>query len=259
MKDDDKPGRPGQMQTEVNQRKPRGRLGRDVQSKIGQQLRAMYDGVVSEGVPDRFTEMLRQARRTERDEKKKGSNDAVRPRTAKTRCWRRCRVCAPSRSRCPAMSTGRTISCRRRCCARSPISTRSSPAPTCRPGCSPSCATCSARNTASAGARWRIPTARYAESLKSHPEQSSHLEFKEFRTALAKLPPDQREALILVGASGFSYEEAAAICECAVGTIKSRVNRARTRLADLLSIESAEDFGPDHTTRAILAAGGGRG
>jgi RNA polymerase sigma-70 factor (ECF subfamily) len=41
-----------------------------------------------------------------------------------------------------------------------------------------------------------------------------------------------------------------------VGTIKSRVNRARTRLADLLSIESAEDFGPDQSTRAILAAGG---
>ena len=99
----------------------------------------------------------------------------------------------------------------------------------------------------------------YAESLKSQPEQGSHLEFKEFRTALAKLPPDQREALILVGASGFSYEEAAAICECAVGTIKSRVNRARNRLADLLAIEGAEDFGPDHATRAILAAGGGRG
>ena len=98
----------------------------------------------------------------------------------------------------------------------------------------------------------------YAESLKSQPEQGSHLEFKEFRAALAKLPPDQREALILVGASGFSYEEAAAICECAVGTIKSRVNRARNRLADLLSIEGAEDFGPDHATRAILAAGGGR-
>jgi RNA polymerase sigma-70 factor (ECF subfamily) len=96
----------------------------------------------------------------------------------------------------------------------------------------------------------------YAESLKSHPEQSSRLEFQEFRAALAKLPPDQREALILVGASGFSYEEAASICECAVGTIKSRVNRARTRLADLLSIESAEDFGPDQSTRAIMAAGG---
>jgi len=96
----------------------------------------------------------------------------------------------------------------------------------------------------------------YAESLKSQPEQSSRLEFQEFRAALAKLPPDQREALILVGASGFSYEEAASICDCAVGTIKSRVNRARTRLADLLSIESAEDFGPDQSTRAIMAAGG---
>jgi RNA polymerase sigma-70 factor, ECF subfamily len=96
----------------------------------------------------------------------------------------------------------------------------------------------------------------YADSLKSHPEQNSRLEFKEFRAALDKLPPDQREALILVGASGFSYEEAAAICECAVGTIKSRVNRARTRLADLLAIEGAEDFGPDHTTRAIMSAGG---
>jgi Anti-sigma factor NepR len=60
MTDDDKPGRPGHMQTEINQRKPRGRLGRDVQSKIGQQLRAMYDGVVSEGVPDRFSQMLEQ-------------------------------------------------------------------------------------------------------------------------------------------------------------------------------------------------------
>jgi len=96
----------------------------------------------------------------------------------------------------------------------------------------------------------------YAESLKSHPEQNSRLEFQEFRAALAKLPPDQREALILVGASGFSYEEAAAICECAVGTIKSRVNRARTRLADLRAIEGAEDFGPDQSTRAIMAAGG---
>ena len=96
----------------------------------------------------------------------------------------------------------------------------------------------------------------YAETLKSHPEQHSRVEFQEFRTALAKLPPDQREALILVGASGFSYEEAAAICDCAVGTIKSRVNRARTRLSELLSIEGADDFGPDRTTRAILSAGG---
>jgi RNA polymerase sigma-70 factor (ECF subfamily) len=92
----------------------------------------------------------------------------------------------------------------------------------------------------------------YADTLTSHPEQHGRIEFEEFRKALSQLPPDQREALILVGASGFSYEEAAGICACAVGTIKSRVNRARTRLADLLSIEGAEDFGPDHTTRAVL-------
>jgi RNA polymerase sigma-70 factor (ECF subfamily) len=96
----------------------------------------------------------------------------------------------------------------------------------------------------------------YAETLKSYPEQQGRVEFEEFRQALAKLPPDQREALILVGASGFSYEEAAAICDCAVGTIKSRVNRARNRLASMLAIESADDFGPDQPTRAILSAGG---
>ena len=92
----------------------------------------------------------------------------------------------------------------------------------------------------------------YADSLKSQPEQNSRVEFEEFRGALSKLPSDQREALILVGASGFSYEEAADICGCAVGTIKSRVNRARGRLADLLAIESADDFGPDRATRAVL-------
>jgi hypothetical protein len=71
MKDEQKPTRPGHMQTELNHRKPKGRLGRDVQSKIGQQLRAMYDDVVSEGVPDRFTEMLR--RLDEHKEPKEGA------------------------------------------------------------------------------------------------------------------------------------------------------------------------------------------
>src|SRR5438552_7939010 len=98
----------------------------------------------------------------------------------------------------------------------------------------------------------------HVDSLKSPPEQHSRLEFEEFRVALAKLPSGQREALLLVGASGFSYEEAAAICESAVGTIKSRVNRARTRLAELLSIDSADDFGPDQPTRAIMTASGSR-
>ena len=92
----------------------------------------------------------------------------------------------------------------------------------------------------------------YAKTLKTQPTQGAHLEFEEFRAALDKLPQDQREALILVGASGFSYEEAAQICGCAVGTIKSRVNRARSRLAAILSIESADRFGPDHETRAVV-------
>jgi RNA polymerase sigma-70 factor (ECF subfamily) len=92
----------------------------------------------------------------------------------------------------------------------------------------------------------------YAETLKSQPEQIGRVEFQEFREAMDKLPSDQREALILVGASGFSYEEAAEICGCAVGTIKSRVNRARTRLSQLMSIENMNEFGADDTTRAVL-------
>ena len=56
----------------------------------------------------------------------------------------------------------------------------------------------------------------------------------ELRQGLGMLPPEQREALILVGAGGFAYEEAAAICDCAVGTVKSRVSRARRALQGVL-------------------------
>lgn len=93
---------------------------------------------------------------------------------------------------------------------------------------------------------------KYSERLKVQPEQMSKVEFNELREALTQLPDDQREALVLVGASGFSYEEAAEICGCAVGTIKSRVNRARTRLAELMSVTGTEHFSPDHTTRGLL-------
>jgi RNA polymerase sigma-70 factor, ECF subfamily len=94
----------------------------------------------------------------------------------------------------------------------------------------------------------------YAAGLKCQPEQGAHLDLADFRSALAKLPHDQREALLLVGAQGFSYEEAAHICGCAVGTIKSRVNRARSRLAGLLAVDDVEDLGPDRMTRAALQA-----
>ncbi|WP_312815038.1 sigma-70 family RNA polymerase sigma factor [Brevundimonas sp.] len=56
----------------------------------------------------------------------------------------------------------------------------------------------------------------------------------ELRQALKTLPEEQREALILVGAGGFAYEEAAEICQCAVGTVKSRVSRARKALQTAL-------------------------
>ncbi|MCB1522716.1 MAG: sigma-70 family RNA polymerase sigma factor [Rhodoblastus sp.] len=84
-----------------------------------------------------------------------------------------------------------------------------------------------------------------AARLVSHPEQQGHLDLADFRMALEQLSPDQREALILIGASGFSYEEAAEICGCAVGTVKSRVNRARQRLLHLLALDSADELGPD--------------
>jgi RNA polymerase sigma-70 factor, ECF subfamily len=69
----------------------------------------------------------------------------------------------------------------------------------------------------------------YAETLTSLPEQDSRLEIVEFRDALKLLPSEQRESLILIGASGFSYEEAAQICGCAIGTIKSRVTVQEAR------------------------------
>jgi RNA polymerase sigma-70 factor (ECF subfamily) len=76
----------------------------------------------------------------------------------------------------------------------------------------------------------------YAANLSTHPEHG-HMDLQDFRAALKRLPDDQREALILVGAAGFSYEEAAEISCCAVGTIKSRVNRARNRLSEMLGLE----------------------
>jgi RNA polymerase sigma-70 factor (ECF subfamily) len=80
----------------------------------------------------------------------------------------------------------------------------------------------------------------YAASLTSPPEQEAHVELEEFREALGRLPVEQCEALVLVGASGFSYEQAAEICGCAVGTIKSRVNRAPSKLVEIMSIESVD-------------------
>ena len=66
--------------------------------------------------------------------------------------------------------------------------------------------------------------------------QESHLDLADLRIALAKLPAEQREVLILIGASGVSYEEAAVICGVGTGTIKSRVSRARAKLSELMGL-----------------------
>ena len=92
-----------------------------------------------------------------------------------------------------------------------------------------------------------------AAELSVHPGQQGHLDMEDFRLALNQLPPDQREALVLVGAAGFSYEEAAGISACAVGTIKSRVNRARAKLTEMLGVTTPREFGPDASTEAIVA------
>ncbi len=92
-----------------------------------------------------------------------------------------------------------------------------------------------------------------AGRLAVHGEQLGHMDLQDFKKALETLSDDQKEALILVGAEGFSYEEVAEICGCAVGTIKSRVNRARTRLAEILSVQGASDYGPEFATGAVSA------
>ena len=77
----------------------------------------------------------------------------------------------------------------------------------------------------------------YARGIAVAGDQESHLDLEDFRKALAKLPAKQREVLMIVGASGLSYEDAAEICGVEIGTIKSRLSRARSRLSDLLGLD----------------------
>jgi RNA polymerase sigma-70 factor (ECF subfamily) len=96
------------------------------------------------------------------------------------------------------------------------------------------------------------PEGGWAEKVAVMPEQGSRLDFNDMLEALGKLPFDQREALLLVAAEGLTYEDAARICGTNIGTIKSRINRARTRLAELLKFDANDDLGPDRLVRAAL-------
>lgn len=106
-----------------------------------------------------------------------------------------------------------------------------------------------------------------AERILTAPaDQEEPLHLADLHRALLTLPPERREALLLVGAGGFSYEEAAQICGCAVGTIKSRVGRARATLSKMIEEGSIPPRTVDDASahRAILeeldevAAGNGK-
>ncbi len=83
----------------------------------------------------------------------------------------------------------------------------------------------------------------YSSRVAVPADQDGALDLADLRIALGKLPEEQREVLIMVGATGLSYEEAAVVCGVAVGTVKSRVNRGRNRLAELLGIHRSDDAG----------------
>lgn len=91
----------------------------------------------------------------------------------------------------------------------------------------------------------------FAHNLVEKPAHDGRLQLSDFRAAFATLPVEQREALMLVGAAGFSYSETADMCGVAIGTIKSRLARGRARLAELLKLD---DDGPvEITDRMVMA------
>ncbi|WP_339108920.1 RNA polymerase sigma factor [Thioclava sp. GXIMD4216] len=102
------------------------------------------------------------------------------------------------------------------------------------------------------------PDGVHAAALCERPAHDGRLAMNDFMVAFDKLTPEHREVLILVGASGFSYEEAAETMGVAVGTVKSRANRARARLAEMLKLEEGEDIlsGMDATSLAVMSKSG---
>ncbi|CTQ48089.1 RNA polymerase sigma factor [Jannaschia donghaensis] len=102
------------------------------------------------------------------------------------------------------------------------------------------------------------PDGIMTNSLSVKPDHDGRLNLTDFRKAFETLPDEQREALILVGAAGHSYEDAANICGVAVGTIKSRANRGRAKLTEILALDGDSPMEiTDNATMAVVAGGGG--
>jgi RNA polymerase sigma-70 factor (ECF subfamily) len=96
-------------------------------------------------------------------------------------------------------------------------------------------------------------TGKYAATLTSAASQDWSVALTALQAGLQQLPAEHREALILVGAAGLTYEEAAEICGCALGTVKSRVNRARARLLKIMDAEEVSDtFGSIDTGNTLI-------
>ena len=95
----------------------------------------------------------------------------------------------------------------------------------------------------------------HSAQLATKPDHDGRLQMRDFNVAFDQLNEEQREALTLVGAGGFSYEEAAETCGVAVGTIKSRVNRARARLSELMQLDENSPLEvTDIVTQGVVAS-----
>lgn len=94
-----------------------------------------------------------------------------------------------------------------------------------------------------------------AERVSVLPDQQIHMDVVDFKKAFGVLSDDQKEVLLLVGAEGFSYEEAAEITGAAVGTVKSRVNRARSALTKALGLEAGENFASNSDFVGLVRSG----
>jgi RNA polymerase sigma-70 factor (ECF subfamily) len=90
----------------------------------------------------------------------------------------------------------------------------------------------------------------YAATMICMPDQEDRIMIHDLETALHKLPDGQREALLLVGVDGLSYEEAAQVLGCAVGTVKSRVNRARRCLAEMMRLTDEDGLARSYRAEA---------
>ncbi len=99
------------------------------------------------------------------------------------------------------------------------------------------------------------PEGVYASRLFVKPDHDGKLAYADFQVAFDQLSPEHREVLILVGASGYSGEEASEMIGIAVGTVKSRTNRARKRLAELMGLAEGEDSLPSSDAASLALMG----